>query len=82
MCYFRDEKIEDNKNLEEIDKEFPVVKKVKNVFELLFETEGELLIYECCDHCFYQELTSADLRQLSAYFLKVAEYLEKTVKEK
>ncbi len=78
MClYLRDKKIKDNENLEKIEKEFLVVEKVSSVFELFFEDNGQLNIVECCDNYFYEQLSVEDLKQLSQYFLKVADYIER-----
>lgn len=75
--YLRDKEIKDNKNLEKIDKEFSVVEKVRSVFELFFEGNGQLNIVECCDNYFIEQLSVEELKQLSQYFLKVADYIEK-----
>ena len=75
--YLRDKEIKDNENLEKIDKEFSVVEKVGSVFELFFEGNGQLNIVECCDNYFIEQLSVEELKQLSQYFLKVADYIEK-----
>ncbi len=75
--YLRDKEIKDNENLEKIDKEFSVVEKVRSVFELFFEGNGQLNIVECCDNYFIEQLSVEELKQLSQYFLKVADYIEK-----
>lgn len=65
-----------NKQLENIDKKFPIVDKVRSVFELYFENNGQLRIIECCDGYFNEILSVEELKQLSQYFLEVAKYIE------
>ncbi len=72
----KDFHIQDNKQLENIDKKFPIVDKVRSVFELYFENNGQLKIIECCDGYFNEILTVEELKQLSQYFLEVAKYIE------
>lgn len=71
-----DKDIKDNKCLNNINKKFPVVKKVSDVFELSFEENGKLYIIENCDGYFFQYLSSDELEQLSQYFLDVANYIK------
>lgn len=73
----RDKEIKENNVLEEIDKEFSVLEKLSNIFELFFDCDGQLNIVEGCDGYFCEFLTIEDLKQLSKYFLKVANYMEK-----
>lgn len=67
---------QDNKQLENIARKFPIIHKVSSVFELFFEHNGQLRITECCDGYFSEILSVEELRQLSQYFLEVAKYIE------
>lgn len=65
----------DNKQLENIERRYPIVNKVRSVFELLFDDNGHLRIVECCDGYFNETLSVEELKQLSQYFLEVAKYI-------
>ena len=64
-----------NSKLNELDKKFPVLKKLVNIFELFFDNE-KLNITECCDGYFFRQLSVIDLLELSQYFLNVAKLIE------
>lgn len=49
--------------------------KLSDIFELFFE-ENDLYICECCDGYFHSKLSVEDLKELSNYFLQVANYYE------
>ncbi len=72
----KDVHIQNNKQLENIERRYPIVNKVRSVFELFFEDNGQLRIVECCDGYFNETLSVEELKQLSQYFLEVAKYIE------
>ena len=49
--------------------------KMNDIFELFFE-KNDLYIMECCDGYFNAKLSVSDLKELSNYFLEVANYYE------
>lgn len=79
MIFFDPKDFEKNKNndcLREIEKKFPIVEKIRNVFELYFEDNGRLDIVECCDGYYFQSLSVEELKQLSLFFSEVASFVE------
>ncbi len=72
----RDYNLKDNKELENIDKKFPIVRKLCDIFELFFDSSERLNIIECCDGYFFETLSLEELKQLSQYFLEVINYIE------
>lgn len=53
---------------------------MSSVFRLYFDTKDNCKITECCDYYYDTTLSVEDLKQLSAYFLDIARFIENTNK--
>lgn len=68
-------KIDENKNLKDLTEQYGCADKLHSVF--LFNKEKRLFSVDTTDLYYVEELSVEDLKKLSQYFLKVANYMEK-----
>lgn len=64
--------INQNVFLNDIEKEFPIIKKMSNIFCLFFTEDGQLTISTVRGGLYFEDLSVDDLKQLSRYFFQVA----------